>query len=187
MTDRSTTRRRLLACGSGVVAVGLGGCLGRRDEPPALGEPEPYAEVRAGGDDTGRDSGGTHFDRPVVHLVGGGTVSWTAEGGAHDVTAYHPATTGSRPRIPETASPWTSGRLEAGESYYRQFETEGVYDYACVRREAAGMVGSVVVGWPEPDDQPGLSPPRGDRPAAAIRALERHNDRVRTVLREAHA
>lgn len=44
------------------------------------------------------------------------------------------------------------------------------------------MVGTVVVGWPDPDGQPGLTSPADDRPDAAITQLETFNDQVRDVL-----
>ncbi|RXK51135.1 plastocyanin/azurin family copper-binding protein [Halorientalis pallida] len=38
-------------------------------------------------------------------------------------------------------------------------DTPGVYDYYCIPHESSGMIGSVIVGQPEPSDQPGLSEP----------------------------
>ncbi|WP_265108064.1 hypothetical protein [Halosolutus halophilus] len=53
---------------------------------------------------------------------------------------------------------------------------------ACTPHEDEGMVGSVVVGRPDPADQPGLTAPDDDLPAEAVEQLERFNDEVRAVL-----
>ncbi|QLG50699.1 plastocyanin/azurin family copper-binding protein [Natrinema halophilum] len=128
---------------------------------------------------------GMHFGPHVVHVEPGGTVTWVLERGSHDTTAYHPETHGDQQRIPDAAEPWGSGPVsEEGDTFEQTFDVEGVYDYVCTPHERDGMVGTVLVGWPSPDDQPGLKPPAKDRPDAAIGQLERYNEQVRTTLAE---
>ena len=129
------------------------------------------------------EDGTHHFVPHVVHIEVGGTVRWVNDSGSHDTTAYHPDTFGEIRRIPSNTEPWESGLLnEPGETFEQTFETEGVYDYVCTPHEGGGMVGTVVVGWPDPEDQPGLEPVAADRPASAKEGMERYNDRVRQLL-----
>lgn len=180
------SRRRLLSSGASLaagIAIGLAGCLEGRPgtDDPHLGEPEPFVGV-----DLSSGAGDEHLQPPVAHLVVGGTVEWTAVDGTHEATACHPSTHGSQVRIPDETEPWTSGPIADGESFDRVFGVEGVYDYVCRPHESRGAVGSVVVGWPEPDAEPALDPPEESLPDAAIDALEQRNDRVRAVLEEVH-
>lgn len=212
MMGPDVRRRRLLTAGSGVLALGLAGCLGgdeteaeeaqngtdgsddagdRSDDPDGdehgdhdhspdheVGQPVSEIQVGMGSNDAGR-----HFIPHVVHVEVGGTVEWVLESGTHDTIAYHPDAYGDQQRIPEDAEPWESGLLsDDGETFERTFDVEGVYDYACTPHEKEGMVGTVVVGWPEPDGQPGLEPPADERPDAAIEQLERYNEQVRDAL-----
>ncbi|WP_440766177.1 hypothetical protein [Natronorubrum sp. DTA7] len=62
---------------------------------------------------------------------------------------------------------------------------EGVYDYVSAPYESAGAVGNVV-GWPNPDEEPGLDSPFESYPNATRDALERRNDRVRDLLGDVH-
>ncbi|MEY7850447.1 plastocyanin/azurin family copper-binding protein [Natrarchaeobius sp. A-rgal3] len=183
MGSGQCSRRSLLMTTSAAV-VGWAGCLEGRpgSEDPHLGEPEPFVGVELVDD---ADRGYLH--PPVVHAVVGGTVEWTAAGGTHDVTALHPSTHGSQRRIPEAAEPWSSGVLTAeGEPFDQGFDVEGVYDYVCAVHESRGAVGSVVVGWPDPDDQPGLEAPAKAYPDVTADGIERTNERVRDVLEEVH-
>lgn len=180
------TRRELLSRGGSLtagIACGLAGCLegrpGRGD--PHLGEPAPFVGI-----DLSDDAGPAHVQPPVAHLVDDGTVEWTAVDGTHVVASVHPATHGTQARIPEEAEPWTSGPIADGESFDRAFEVEGVFDYVCTRHERQGAVGSIVVGWPDPDGEPALEPPDEGYSDVAIDAIERRNDRVRAVLEEVH-
>ncbi|RQG94358.1 cupredoxin domain-containing protein [Natrarchaeobius chitinivorans] len=190
MGRRRTSRRRvvatggaLLSTGGTVLASGLAGCLEEvpGDDDPQLGDPEPSVEVEL---TTAADD--ERIDPPVVHLVDGGTVEWVVGDGRHDTTAYHPATHGDQLRIPDAAEPWASGALDDGDSVDRTFDDEGVYDYVCTRHEPEGMVGTIVVGWPDPDEQPALEAPSETYPPAAVEQLERLNERVREFLEEAH-
>lgn len=139
-------------------------------------EPVGTAEVAMVSDD------GHHFDPHVVWITPGGTVTWTLESGAHTTTAYHPDN--DRPlRVPEAAAAWDSGVLdEAGASVERTFDVQGVHDYFCIPHEAMGMIGSVVVGHPDSDGQPGLAPPQEALPIEAQRALDTRNDTVSALL-----
>lgn len=126
---------------------------------------------------------GEHFVPHVVHVEPGGTVEWVLETGSHDTVAYHPDTHSTHQRIPDGAEPWESDRLsEEGDTFERTFDIEGVYDYVCTPHEGTGMIGSIIVGWPDPDEQPGLEAPSDDHPDAAAEQLERSNEQIREVL-----
>ena len=205
------SRRRLLAYGS-LLTIGVAGCLdGRSDTEHDHSEGDHnHSEGDHDGDDRDdehshdhssdhelgspaseievemkTDEDGSHFVPHVVHVEPGGTVEWVVASDAHDTTAYHPETHGSQQRIPDDATPWESELLsEDGETFERTFDREGVYDYVCTPHEGDGMVGTVVVGWPDPDDQPGLQPPSDDLPETAAEQLERYGEQVRTALEE---
>ncbi|SER66886.1 plastocyanin/azurin family copper-binding protein [Natrinema salaciae] len=200
--------------GGSVLTLGIAGCLGGDESSEGSDEPnesdsddtddsddnegtddheshdhetehevgKPVAEIEV---EMVTNDDGKHFGPHVVHVESGGTVRWVLKSGSHDTTAYHPETHGDQQRIPDGAEPWASDLLsDEGDTFERTFDVEGVYDYACTPHEGAGMIGTVVVGWPAPDDQPGLAPPADDRPDAAIDQLERYNEQVRTVLEE---
>ncbi|MCU4924520.1 plastocyanin/azurin family copper-binding protein [Halobacteria archaeon AArc-dxtr1] len=181
MSGRWTTRRRLLATGGATLTAGVAGCLDESpgEDDPQLGDPEPHVDV-----EVGSDAAAGHLDPAAIHLVEGGTVEWVVETGSQETVAYHPATHGEQRRIPDDADPWVSGPLSEGETFGRTFDVEGVYDYACRTHESEGAVGSIVVGWPNPDEQPGLGSPSEEYPDAAIDALRRHDDRVREFLED---
>lgn len=141
-----------------------------------LGHPESEIEV-----EMVTDENGEHFIPHVVHIEEGGTIEWVLESGSHDTVAYHPDTHGDQQRIPDEGDPWES---DEGETFERTFDVEGVYDYVCTPHEEAGMIGSIIVGWPDPDDQPGLESPSDDLPDAAIEQLERYNEQVREALED---
>ncbi|RQG98801.1 plastocyanin/azurin family copper-binding protein [Natrarchaeobius oligotrophus] len=190
MGRRRRSRRELLsagstlfAAGSTLLASGFAGCLEESPgaDDPQLGDPEPFVEI-----ELTTAPNGERVDPSAVHLVDGGTIEWVGGDGRHDTTAYHPATHGDQRRIPDAAEPWASDVLDDGDSFDRTFDDEGVYDYVCTRHEAVGMVGTIVVGWPDPDDQPALESPSESYPPAAVEELERLNDRVRAFLEDAH-
>lgn len=181
MSRRPVTRRGLLGYGGMAIASGLAGCLGD-DDGNELGRPEAHVEVRME-----EEGDGGRFEPPIVHLVRGGTIEWIVDRGIHDVTAYHPRTNGNQRRIPPDAEPWESDRLNVeGETFDRVLDVEGVYDYACTAHEEGGMVGTVVVGWPHPDEEPALEAPSASYPPAAADALEEGNERVRSMLEDEH-
>ncbi|GAB3041923.1 ThuA domain-containing protein [Natronobiforma cellulositropha] len=131
---------------------------------------------------------GNRFEPQIVHVEEGATVTWEFVGGwPHDTVAYHPDTYGDQ-RIPDGTDPWQSDLLsQEGETFEHTFEDEGVYDYVCVPHEEAGMVATVVVGWPDPDGQPGLESPSIDMPSGAREELEALNARVSDVLEDGPA
>lgn len=178
MSWSPTTRRGLLGYGAVAFSGTLAGCLEGGGSGPELGNPEPYAEVAMTGENG--------FEPAVVHVVEGGTVEWVVEDGSHDTTAYHPDGHGPQLRIPPEADPWTSDRLSGGERFDRVFEEEGVYDYACTAHEDEGMVGTVVVAWPHPDEEPALGPPAEGYSPVVADALEAVNEPVREMLEDEH-
>ena len=178
------------------------------DHDHELGHPEAHLEVTMESDDDGDSH---HFVPHVVHLEEGGTVTWVLESGAHDTVAYHPDNadllpSSIEPRIPEDTSPWASDLYRTeGETFERTFEEAGIYDYACSvvehghgpdrghghhgphpTHEETGMVGRVIVGWPDldADDQPALRDPPEELPDTARHELEDFNDRTRAALED---
>lgn len=130
----------------------------------------------------GDDGTALRFDPSLVWVEAGGTVTWGLESGNHSVTAYHPDN--DRPqRIPEDADPFDSGVLaESDPTFEHTFETPGVYDYYCEPHRANGMVGTVVVGRPDPDGQPGLADPQDEILDDASESITRLNERTRELL-----
>jgi plastocyanin len=123
-----------------------------------------------------------HFKPHVVWIKPGGTVTWALESGTHSTTAYHP--NNDKPlRIPEGGSAWNSGTLsKQGVTFEHTFDTKGVYDYFCIPHESLGMVGSVIVGRPEPSGQPGLEPPQAKLPKQAQQKIKKLNEMEREIL-----
>ena len=175
-----------------------------------LGHPEAHIEVSMESDNDTH-----HFVPHVVHIEESGTVTWVLGNGVHDTVAYHPANdyllpSTTKQRIPEDAEPWASDLYRTeGEAFERTFERPGVYDYVCTvvehghgpdrgrgphghhrTHEATGMVGRVIVGWPEldPDSQPALGEPHHGLPDNARHELDDFNNRTREALghRENH-
>lgn len=208
--ERDVDRRRILTTVGSLSAVGVSGCIdsvGDPAEQPAAGATESSDDAGAetGGQEADHDQAegtdhelgdpraetqvelltddGHHFRPHVVHVERGGTVTWSVVSGEHDTRSYHPDSRGDQQRIPDGTAPWASDPMgEEGDSFERTFETEGVYDYACSPHEAMGMVGTVVVGWPDPGGEPALEPPSDDRPEAAVEQLEKLNEQVRIAL-----
>lgn len=152
---------------------------GHQNHERALDGPVEHAEVTAVTED------GHHFLPHLVWVKSGGTVTWTNESGAHSVTSYH-AANGKSGRVPENTPAWDSGTLTDGEQFEQTFDTAGVYDYFCRPHGVAGMVGSVLVGHPDPHEQPGLEEPADDLPDAAARILTSLNERVNKALGHEH-
>lgn len=185
------SRRRVLQMSGTAIALSLAGCgasnpsdeSGHHDgghsddshsqSENSLSEPQKHAEVAMVTKD-----GSTHFEPHVVHVERGGSVTWKLEQGRHSTTAYH--SENDKPtRIPEGATSWDSGVLsEQGKTFEQTFETEGVYDYFCTPHEGTGMVGSVVVGSPSPDGQPGLKPPQESLPSKTGEKIRSLNEKV---------
>lgn len=154
---------------------------GDHDHGEEVEGPAEHADVAMLSDDTGH-----HFEPHVVWVETGGTVTWTNESGSHTTTAYHPEF--DKPsRIPDDADPWDGGMFsEEGKTFDRTFEVEGVYDYYCIPHEYRGMVGSVIVGEPDPHDQPGLAEPQEDLPGEARAVLAELNEQVNEAIGHTH-
>ena len=192
------SRRRVLAMATGLVGtVGLAGCMSTansnspdeshdettnethtHDEGLPDG-PVDHAEVAMLSEESGH-----HFDPHLVWVTKGGTVTWTNESGAHTTTAYHPDV--DKPsRIPKDAASWDSGMFsKQGATFEHTFEVAGVYDYFCIPHEFRGMVGSVIVGHPETQDQPGLAPPRDSLPEDAQAVIKTLNEQATKALEQ---
>ncbi|SFG95867.1 Plastocyanin [Halopelagius inordinatus] len=151
------------------------------DHDEAVGAPSDTAEVRMITED-----GGYHFEPHVVRVNVGGTVTWHNESGSHSTTAYHPDN--DQPQlVPDGAAAWDSGILsEQGATFEHTFETEGVYHYYCTPHESLGMIGSVIVGEPDPHEQVALEDPPADKPERVREKLEELNGMVSTALGDDH-
>ena len=193
-TQSHPNRRTVLKLASGTGTLGIAGCLGlatsdsdgQGDSPTSehkrdsqLSKPVAHGDVAMKS-----DNGGHHFDPHLVWIKPSGSVTWTNESGAHTTTAYHPKS--DKPlRIPEDASPWDSGMFsEPGKTFEYTFEVEGVYDYFCIPHEYRAMVGSVIVGEPDPNSQPALAPPQEGLPEEARTLLSKLNTRTEKVLEQ---
>lgn len=152
---------------------------GGHDE--AIGAPTDTAEVKMVSTDNGY-----HFEPHVVRVNVGGTVTFHNESGTHSTTAYHPDN--DQPQlVPDGAAAWDSGILsEEGATFEHTFETEGVYHYYCTPHEALGMIGTVIVGEPDPHEQVALEEIPADKPEAVQKKLEELNGMVRTALGDDH-
>lgn len=131
-------------------------------------------------------SDGEHFHPHVAWVEVGGTVTFVNESGTHTATAYHPEN--DKPnRIPEGAAAFDSGLLtEEGATFEHTFDTEGVYDVYCAPHEELGMIGSVLVGRPDPHDQPGLAEPGSDMSEPVATKIESLNGQVDRMLGHEH-
>lgn len=193
-------RRFLTAAGSSAFIAGSAGCLRLADDgsedgsqdDEAANTPDHSHEEGTDGPVSHADvamltaEDGHHFEPRVVWIETGGTVTWTNESGSHTTTAYHPEF--DQPlRIPDGAEPWDSGMFsEEGKTFERTFEVEGIYDYFCIPHEHRGMIGSIIVGNPDPHDQPGLANPQEDLPDEAREVLATLNDQVNETLGHTH-
>ncbi|WP_115865131.1 plastocyanin/azurin family copper-binding protein [Halorussus litoreus] len=184
MTD--STRRDFLrhttATTTATATVALAGCAGvLRDDEESYEDytlPEASASVEV---DMGPDAS-NRFEPEIVHVETGGTVTWTNVSRNHSATAYHPDNDAPR-RVPADAESWDSGVIrENGKTFSHTFEQAGVYDYYCTPHETLGMLGSVVVGDPEPGDEPGLASPGDDFGRGGANKLEELNGKVRAGL-----
>lgn len=200
MNEGSRTRRRFIVGAGIATTVGLAGCT---DSPSSGSDENGHDENSSGADNTTHSDGhdasldgpsasatvsmvtgdnGTHFEPHVVWVEQGGTVTWELQSGSHTTTAYA-AENDAPQRIPDSAEAWDSGTIsEEGETFEHTFETTGVYDYYCKPHEGAGMIGSVIVGDPDTDGQPGLQSPQEDLPSEARQKIESLNQTVTEAL-----
>ncbi|MEF8841217.1 MAG: plastocyanin/azurin family copper-binding protein [Haloarculaceae archaeon] len=226
MSERTTTRRRLLETAGSIGALGLAGCLGSSeptgsggaDAPTATATPTPNPtegetekhhepdEHHEGEDETAHGEGGHggegaadhvevemlsndsghHFHPHVAWVEPGGAVTFRNVSGAHSVAAYHPDN-GKPLRIPEDAASFDSGLLNGeGQTFEHTFEGEGVYDVYCAPHEALGMIGTVLVGKPDPHGQPGLADPGDGLPETAAMKVDDLNHQVDDTLEHTH-
>lgn len=184
-----TSRRSFLRLGA-LSTVALAGCSepGSSDTPTATPTPEstpgdsPSVDATVGM--SCNTSEGRYFFAPdLVQVPVGGTVSWSPTSPCRQSTiAYHPDNDAPL-RIPEGADPWESPPIQGdrGGSFEYTFELAGVYDYFGLH-EGAGQVGTVVVGDPDPEGQPGLTEPSAALPEAARTKLRELNRRTRELL-----
>lgn len=180
MDTLDTDRRTLLkALGAGAVGTGLAGCVQAPDAenyPPTETSdgpaPAEYAEVKLEN---------YAFEPAVAWVKEGSTVTWTGETPSHTATAYHPDNDNPL-RIPEGAKSWDSDFVEEGGTYEHTFDTEGVFDYVCTPHEGMGMVGTIVVGYPELEGQPGMSDPYEQLDDAPAEKLAELNKEVEALL-----
>lgn len=176
MNSRAISRRKLLTVGGIGLGTGLTGCTG------ILGRSETKEQETVTMIST---DNGYHFDPHVVQVKPGDTVTWECKSGSHTTTAYH-SEYDKPTRIPDGAAPWDSGTLSENDTFEYSFETEGIYDYYCSPHEAMGMLGSVIVGEPDANGQPGLAPPQENLPEKAQTKLVKLNSMVTDALGHAH-
>lgn len=192
--EDNVSRRHLIHLGAGIALTGISGCIGspfsdghdhshgdgenNSGHGGAIGEPVDNAEVTM--ITTSDDE--YHFSPHVVRVVPGGTVTFKLESGTHSTTAY--ASKNGKPRrIPDGATAWDSGTMsKQGSTFEHTFETEGVYDYYCIPHESVGMIGSIVVGDPQLDDQPGMAEPQSALSDSAKSKIRDLNERVANSL-----
>jgi halocyanin-like protein len=100
----------------------------------ARGQSEVTVAVGAEG-----NGGAFAFDPPAIHVDPGTTVvwEWTGNGGTHNVV--------------ELDESFASGDPveDAGTTFERTFEEQGMYKYYCSPHRSLGMKGAVVVGNPD--------------------------------------
>lgn len=118
------------------------------------------------------------FVPDVAWVEPGGEVTWRNADDAdrHDTVSI-------ADRIPDAADGWGSDKLDRGDSFTHTFPREGVYDYVCTPHRT-WMYGTVVVGTPDPESEPGLAEP-GDDDALAPSVLESLNRATENLLRNA--
>lgn len=180
------TRRALLAA-TGAALAGLSGCAGGLGAGPDDADDggdttttrTPASSTQVGAACT-TDGSDWSFDPGLVWVEAGGSVTWVSQTNcAQRIFAYHPENDAPR-RIPADATPFASDYLkQSGSTYDHTFETPGVYDYFGLN---AGQVGTVVVGRPSPEGQPGLATPQSDLPEATREELSRLNAETRSLL-----
>jgi plastocyanin len=185
MTSTALTRRRTLGLAAGTVGTALAGCLGAVESDDSggtgeLGNPAEHVEVET------MSIPQPKLEPALVHIEPGGTVEWVGQGQRNAVVAYHPDADRAR-RVPEGARSWVSGTLREGSRFSVTFETPGIHDYAdpvvlCGTHEAFGVVGRVVVGWPDLDEEPAVTHDNDELPSLATNAMDEFDRRCREVL-----
>ena len=183
-----TTRRRAL----GLVASGIGGALagclgvvqsGGSGATGELGDPAERVEIDIASLPI------PEVEPALVHVEPGGAVEWVGQGQRNAVAAYHPDTHRDQ-RIPDGAEPWSSGTLREGSRFSVTFETPGIHDYAdtvvlCGTHESFGVVGRVVVGWPDLEGEPAITHDNSELPSQAASVMDELDERCQEVLGDA--
>lgn len=159
---------------------------GHGDGDDGYGHGEAPTETESSAEVTMLTSDGHHFDPHVVWVEIGGTVRWHNESGSHSSTLYHPNV--DRPRLaPEAGAAWDSGVLSTDdEPFEHTFDTEGVYHYYCTPHEESGMIASVIVGDPDPHEQPALEDPPTDLSESVRSKLESLTETCNESLGHTH-
>ena len=197
-SDSSASRRAFLGGLTTVVGTGLAGCLAdaadhehgeTHDNTPDRSTPHDHESTLDGpvthANVAMLSVNGHHFGPHIVWIELGGTVTWKLASGTHDTAAYHPANSDLPLRMPEDATPWDSDMLmQKGDTFDLTLDMEGVYDYFCSPHQYRGMVGKIIVGYPDPEDQPGLEPPQDGLPQEARAMLADLNDAAHDALRD---
>ncbi|WP_410766299.1 plastocyanin/azurin family copper-binding protein [Haloferax sp. DFSO60] len=149
------------------------------DHTEPIGPPTDRAEVAMR-----TTSAGFHFEPHVVRVNTGGTVTFVNESGTHSTTAYHPDN-GQPQLVPDGAASWDSGILtERAATFEHTFDVEGVYHYYCIPHEALEMIATVIVGYPDPDEQVALREIPADKSEPIKRKLAELNEMTRKALAE---
>lgn len=176
-TGERVSRRKAIAA-TGLAGVGsLAGCLGflivENDEV------EIVSDLTVGvGPDRADD-----FDPQLGHIEEGGSVTFEWRSGNHDVTSFH-IENDVPDRAPEGTIPFSQDLQGPGEELAVDLDEEGIYDVLCVRHERVGMGMKLIVGWPDPDDQPGLAPPQEALSDAMQERLGELNEMALEILTE---
>lgn len=171
-------RRTVLKAAGGLTGISaLAGVAAAADgdDPAALADDAAGRQQQ--GQRVGMVSAGNLqvFAAPLLWVPPGTPVTWVAASPGHSTTAYAPGNDKPR-RIPQGASAWDSGVLsQQGATFRRTFDTAGVYDYYCVPHEAVGMVGRLVVGSPNLQNQPALDEPQQSLPMTVQEILRGFN------------
>lgn len=200
MSDRPRTRRRFILGAGFAATIGLAGCAGSPSSESDDHSPEENTTesddhthaVNPGSSLEGpsatatvsmvTSNNSTHYEPHAVWIEQSGTVTWKLSSGSHTATAYA-AENDVPQRIPDSADAWDSGTLsEEGQTFEHTLETTGVYDYFCIPHEGTGMIGSVIVGEPDTEGQPGLQAPQDDLPSEARQKIESLNQAVTEAL-----
>jgi plastocyanin len=85
------------------------------------------------------------FEPVIIQVQPGDVIRFEVVEGLHTVTAYHPDN--RRPlRIPNSASSFDSGMLNAGDRWSLLIEEQGVFDYFCLPHEKLGHAGRIISG-----------------------------------------
>ncbi|MFQ3319645.1 MAG: hypothetical protein ACI8UR_001653 [Natronomonas sp.] len=166
----SVSRRRLLAAlGS---SVALAGCSEREVDdvttsPPTASTtetPAPYTPT-------------LHGDRPdePTEEVGIGAVAMPT------TNRRVPPENDRTLRMPADGTPWERPVLQGSGTFSHTLDAPGVYD-AFGLHENSGQVATVLVGRPDPDEQPALIADDEMLPATAREQLSLHHDVVRELL-----